>query len=250
MLDIFSNAALTSQERLTKRCTAEVKKLGVPYDVERNGTVTVHGSLDLRNRKLRRLPELSGCVVEGDFLCGDNQLTSLKGAPKAVKGNFDCSGNNLTSLSGGPEEVGGGYGCARNFLADLKSTPRVVASMDCSGNNLLTLAGAPEIVHGDFTCDKTPICNLALGPDEVGGIFSVTGGHLETLKYAPEKFGCLVTDFGTFHAADEIPEQLGGKPPQPAAPPASPPSKEDAESGVALDTAIHVRHPLSLVRKK
>jgi hypothetical protein len=255
MFDIFNFTAGKRQERLQQRREAEAAKLGVTFDVETDGTITFRGSLDLRNRKLRRLPDLSGATVEGDFLCGDNQLTSLKGAPKVVTGNFDCGGNSLTSLRGGPEEVGSCYGCARNFLADLKGAPREVASMDCSDNNLLSLAGAPEKVRGDFDCDNTTIFNLAQGPREVGGVFSVTGGRLETLKYAPQKFHCLVTDFGNFQSADEIPEELGGKPPKPAAAaapkalPVAPPSN-DGDPGIALDAAIRVQRPLSLVRKK
>jgi hypothetical protein len=45
--------------------------------------------------------------VGGHFICGKNNLTSLKGAPHEVRGNFDCSVNNLTSLEGTPQSVGG-----------------------------------------------------------------------------------------------------------------------------------------------
>jgi len=34
---------------------------------------------------------------EGDFICSEHALTSLKGSPKKVEGKFDCSWTLLTS---------------------------------------------------------------------------------------------------------------------------------------------------------
>jgi hypothetical protein len=76
----------------------------------------------------------------GDFKCGNNQLTSLKGAPTIVKGDFYCSKNKLTSLKGAPKEVGG------YFHAD--------------GNNLTSLEGAPTVVGGYFSVSNNPLTSL------------------------------------------------------------------------------------------
>ena len=52
--------------------------------------------------------------VGGNFICSNNNLTSLEGAPSSVGGNFDCYNNNLTSLEGAPSSVGGNFDCSDN----------------------------------------------------------------------------------------------------------------------------------------
>ena len=74
--------------------------------------------------------------VGGNFICNNNQLTSLVGVPKEVGGNFICSNNQLTSLTGAPKEVGG------DFI--------------CNNNQLTSLTGAPKEVGGDFICNNNP----------------------------------------------------------------------------------------------
>ena len=71
----------------------------------------IKGDLDLSDKKLEELPDLSKVTVEGNFNCSANHLTSLEGAPKEVGGDFYCSYNQLTSLKGAPEKVGGDFGC-------------------------------------------------------------------------------------------------------------------------------------------
>ena len=58
-------------------------------------------------------------IVEGDFYCSRNQLTSLKGSPKWVGRNFYCNNNKLTSLEGAPKWVGGTFYCKFNPLPKL-----------------------------------------------------------------------------------------------------------------------------------
>ena len=87
------------------------------YDMPKG--FVIKGNLDLSNKGLTELPDLSEVVVKGDFDCPDNQLTSLEGAPKEVGGDFDCSVNQLASLEGSPEEVGGIFYCRTNELTSL-----------------------------------------------------------------------------------------------------------------------------------
>ena len=73
------------------------------------------GNLNLSEKGLTELPEaLNGISVGGDFMCGYNKLTSLKGAPKSVGGSFYCYGNNLESLEGAPKSVDGDFYCNNN----------------------------------------------------------------------------------------------------------------------------------------
>ena len=60
----------------------------------------------LCNLYLTELFDLSNVEVKGDFICCNNNLTSLIGSPHTVGGSFDCYNNNLTSLAGIPKIVG------------------------------------------------------------------------------------------------------------------------------------------------
>lgn len=69
-------------------------------------------SLFLINQNLTELPNLSDIIVEGDFHCYGNNLTSLKGSPKIVKGMFNPTRNPLINLEHSPDIVG--YCCLNN----------------------------------------------------------------------------------------------------------------------------------------
>ena len=89
----------------------------------------IKGNLDLWNKGLTELPDLSEVVVKGYFNCSDNQLTSLEGAPQEVGGDFGCRENKLTSLEGAPQTVGGDFYCSDNQLTSLVGLPLMKESM-------------------------------------------------------------------------------------------------------------------------
>lgn len=67
------------------------------------------------NEKYGNLPEyVTFDVVNGDFNCSINSMTSLRGCPRVVNGDFKCFDNMLTSLDGCPEEVSGNFECYGN----------------------------------------------------------------------------------------------------------------------------------------
>lgn len=72
---------------------------GQKYDLNHlpDGFV-IQGDVELANKELTELPDLSKVVVEGNFDCSDNQLTSLAGAPKGGR-FFNYSNNSLTGLT-------------------------------------------------------------------------------------------------------------------------------------------------------
>ena len=100
-----------------------------------DGSIDVEGNVDLRGKKLTKIPFNFG-KVSGNFSCHNNQLTTLEGAPNNVGGCFYCYCNQLTSLEGAPNTVGGYF--------------------ECSNNQLTTLEGAPNNVGGDFYCCDNP----------------------------------------------------------------------------------------------
>lgn len=216
-----------------------LREIGQPYRRRADGMIVVKG-LDLGKDNLQKrgmellteLPDLSGVVVEGDFRCSDNKLTSLKGAPQTVTGFFYCYGNRLDSLDGCPPKVGGDFSCSSNNLKDLTGGPAEVGgSYNCqSCPTMKNLKGAPEIVPGDFLCHEGVLESLEGAPRSVGGSFWVQKNRLGSLEHgprevgadamcygnsgithlegAPEKFARLTTDIGDFATPEEIPEEL------------------------------------------
>lgn len=120
------------------------------------GLIDVDGYVILK-RKVTRLP-VGFENVSQDFICADNKLTTLQGAPSHVGGAFDCSHNMLTSLAHAPEYVGLHFSCAYNKLTNLK--------------------GAPAAVDGDFNCHRNPLESLDGAPTHVRAMFIVS--------YAPD----------------------------------------------------------------
>lgn len=95
-----------------------IVEVGAFGKVRLRQTVTVVGDVDLRGLGLKRLPT-SFVHVTGDFLCDDNELDSLFGAPKYVGGDFSCSNNHLRSLEYSPKKVGRNYDCRNNRIVSI-----------------------------------------------------------------------------------------------------------------------------------
>ena len=110
--------------------------------------------------------------VGGYFVCNNNNLTTLEGAPQEIGGNFNCAHNNLTTLEGAPQEIGKDFICFHNQLTTLEGAPKEVGgNFYCGNNKLTTLDGAPNTVGGDFLCSDNP--NLVLSeekPSWVNGV--------------------------------------------------------------------------------
>ena len=106
--------------------------------------------------------------IGGNFYCGNNKLTSLKGAPNEVGGSFYCNHNQLTTLEDAPQKVGRGFYCSYNILTSLKGAPNEVGEkFDCDNNRLTSLEGAPQKVGGNFDCSYNQLTTLEGAPNEV-----------------------------------------------------------------------------------
>jgi hypothetical protein len=101
----------------------------------RNGN---KGNLNLQNLHLTKLPEmLKDITVDGDFYCGNNNLTSLENCPKTVSVHFYCNNNLLTSLQCAHITVGGDFYCSFNKLTSLVGAPKSVGEdFICHSNNV------------------------------------------------------------------------------------------------------------------
>jgi hypothetical protein len=156
----------------------------------KTGSVDVSGSVDLKTSiKVTRLPVRFG-HVSGDFLCYNNQLITLEGAPGHVGRGFDCSSNKLITLDGAPGHVGGRFSCAYNQLSTLEGAPgHVGGSFSCAYNQLSALDGAPGHVGGSFYCHYNQLFTLNDAPDHVSSDFYCHGNQLKTLDDAPGHVG-------------------------------------------------------------
>lgn len=127
----------------TAAAEALLKELGCTFRRQADGSLFVTGAINLSNKKLTTLPDLSMVDVGGEFFCDGNSLSDLTGAPRSVQGGFDCSGCGLTSLKGAPA-LCMDFMCHNNDLVSLEGCPPSVNNFYCDGNKLDSLEHAPE----------------------------------------------------------------------------------------------------------
>ena len=111
-------------------------------------------NVDISNKNLIKIPKKhKDKIIDGDFNCSYNKLTSLVNSPKRVSGNVYCAMNNLESLENAPKEVGGNFSCLRNKLISLEGAPEKISrNFYCNYNKLTSLKGALKEVGGSFSC--------------------------------------------------------------------------------------------------
>lgn len=155
-----------------------------------------NGTLDLSCLGLEKLPDLSGVEVTGSFICRENSLESLEGAPYKVGGSFYCNSNRLKDLRGAPKIVNGDFYCTYNHLQSIEGASKYIGGhFVCLGNSIETLKGGPEVVKGNFDCSYNKLQNLNYLPQEIGGqiichhnLFIVQDGQVYNLNNLPSGF--------------------------------------------------------------
>ncbi len=104
--------------------------------------------IDLSFCNLKKLPNLSHIIVDGDLYCEGNALTSFVGAPKEVRGVFIGNGNPVTSLEGLSKKIGD--------QLDLIDCPELVTLKGISEEieNHLNLFDCPKLENLDYLPQK------------------------------------------------------------------------------------------------
>ena len=126
------------------------------YDLQKYANFVIEGSLDLSNMGLTELPNLAGVEVRGDFDCSHNNLTSLRGAPRAGQegSTFNCGYNKIRSLKHLPMQSAGNiYGwrridCNDNQIETLKDLDLNFVwncAINCANNQLKRLELSPMV---------------------------------------------------------------------------------------------------------
>ena len=136
------------------------------YEIQPDGTVDVHGSIESQHFALYELKVKFGTVT-GNVSLSRIHLTSLKGFPHTVGGTVSVARTPIRSLKGAPTRVGGNfwaYGC----------------------KNLKTLVGGPHHVGGSFFAHQCKLKTLTGAPTHVGGVFDVTQNPLTSYDPLPQ----------------------------------------------------------------
>ena len=141
-----------------------LKEMGIEnYIINEDLTVDVKGDVNISFERLKEIPVQFG-IVEGDFYCYNNELTSLEGCPKEVKGSFNCYDNNLINLEDCPEVIHGDFDCGHNNLTSFKFFPKEIKGSYISiyGNkireedlvNFNCKMENVELIYSDFNEDR------------------------------------------------------------------------------------------------
>jgi hypothetical protein len=148
------------------------------YTIEKGIVNFYYSNVNISKKNLERFPIEFGFIA-GDFICSDNNLINLNGAPKRTLFSFECNNCNLETLEGCPEKVGSNFCCNNNNLTTLEGSPKSVGQdFRCRGNQLKSFIGCPKVgrdlhcqrnnlykfdgltsnsVHEDIFCEYNPI---------------------------------------------------------------------------------------------
>lgn len=158
------------------------------------GIVDVDGDVTIKAFQVKQMPVQFGHVT-GTFACWKNSLTTLKGSPHHAR-DFICEQNNLTSLVYAPKTVTGKMRCGYNKLTSLDHTPQGVTSFECPNNLLTSLKGGPRQVRDTYNCSNNRLTSLEGAPTEVGYEFNCYGNKLTSLIHGPQVVGSHASAFG------------------------------------------------------
>jgi hypothetical protein len=133
-----------------------LKSWGIKYEKKLDGTLFVPEHLDIYGKGLTRLPDLSSVSVGGTFLCSNNRLTSLEGAPHTVGGDFNCINNRLTSLKGAPNTLGISFYCYNNQLTSLEHVPQNFKCLHSDFGTFYSWDAIPENLRSPPVAKEPP----------------------------------------------------------------------------------------------
>ena len=183
MIKKYKEFIVESNEDIHSICKKfGIKNFNKQLTVNSDGSIDVDNVVDLRSKKLTKLPLKFGKVT-GNFNCDSNKLTTLEGSPIEVGRDFSCQSNGLTTLNGSPRIVGSRFDCCDNKLETLEGCPDIIdGNFDCQSNKLTSLKGAPDKVRGNFYCNNNKLVSFKYLPIASGYDFS-GNKIIEFLKY-------------------------------------------------------------------
>ncbi len=147
------------QVRWLDACTQPTTEESRGWEFNSNtGEVNVYENFVCAGQGLHNFMGIRFGKIGMNFVCNNNQLTSLEGAPQRVGRTFNCSDNRLTSLAGSPRKVTGAFICDNNQLTSLEGAPDFIGrSLYCNNNKLTSLEGLPPMCGAIFDCSRNPV---------------------------------------------------------------------------------------------
>jgi hypothetical protein len=130
------------------------------YTINEDLTVDVNGNVNLARLNLPEIRVQFG-MINGNFDCSYNELTTLKGTPYQITGAFDCNKNKLTTLENGPKKTW---------------------YYTCTENQLISLLGAPEEVTASFNCSHNLLKNLDYLPKKIGDTLKLSYNNITSIE--------------------------------------------------------------------
>jgi len=103
------------------------------YTINQDGSIDVDGDVNIVDGRICVLPLIFN-IVNGNFDCSNNYLTTLERSPKYVSGDFKCNANQLITLKGAPQYIGGDFVCSSNKIITLDYFPDNVGDIYCARN--------------------------------------------------------------------------------------------------------------------
>ena len=132
--------------------------------------------LDLSNKGLTELPDLSKLINISELNCSNNQLTSITSFPPNVI-VINCSNNQLTSLpSFPPYQTARTFkiNCSNNKLTSLPNLPFGISELNCSNNHLTSLPELPnDTYYSGFqtiNCSNNKLTSLPTLPYKLSSL--------------------------------------------------------------------------------
>ena len=109
--------------------------------------------LDISDKNIKSLPNLTRFKNLQILRCSNNQLTSLPSLPQNLNILY-CFNNQLTSLPSLPQNLIT-LDCSNNKLTSLPSLPQNLEYLDCSVNKLISLPTLPQnLEYLDYSVNK------------------------------------------------------------------------------------------------
>ena len=131
---------MLNRREITEYC---VYKLDLnDFEITNQG-VNVNGDVWFNDMLLDKIP-FKFNKVNGNFLCHQNKLLNLQGAPNIVTGDFYCQSNRLSTLYGGPMQVGGNYYAYANWISNLYHSPLII------GGDFLLMDNNISSIYNNF----------------------------------------------------------------------------------------------------
>jgi hypothetical protein len=140
--------------------------------------VNINDDVDISAQGIYSLPFKFG-VIDGNFICSNNNLTSMNNFPDRVNGRLECSENDIHDTSGCTKHIEGSLYLDRNSIEQLNCyNTKVYGNFYCYQNRLIDLVGCPNKIGGQrFDFSRNNITNFEGFPEIYRDDFDINYSH-------------------------------------------------------------------------